>query len=150
MTADETATESLESILESDVTPTEDGDPVFDAAWQARIFGLSVSMRGEDGVFKWESFQQRLAEEIAASEDSDATTDRETDPEDSATPDDIEEEYYRQWLAAFERLLVENGHVDPAQLDERTAEFAAGDRTAAEFVEGDHESAHGHEHQHSH
>lgn len=124
--------EDLREVLDAETTPTEDGDPVFDAAWQARIFGLSVSMRGEDGVFEWEAFQGRLAEEIAADEQSTAT--------------DLEADYYRQWLAAFERLLLEEGHLDREQLEQRAAEFADGDRTAAEFVEGDHEGEHGHHH----
>lgn len=129
--------DDLREILDSEQTPTADGDPVFEAAWQARIFGLSVSMRGEDGVFEWESFQQRLADEIASENGTTA-------------PEELEEGYYRQWLSAFERLLIENDHVDPAQLEERAAEFANGDRTAAEFVEGDHESDHNHEHPHGH
>lgn len=136
--------DTLRAILESDATPTEDGDPVFEAAWQARLFGLSVSMRGEDGVFEWESFQQRLAEEIATDDDSVASDGR------AVTADDLEDGYYRQWLAAFERLLVENGHVDREQLQKRAAEFANGDRTAAEFVEGDHEHDNGHEHERDH
>jgi nitrile hydratase len=127
--------DDIREILAFEQTPTEDGDPVFEAAWQARVFGLSVSMRGEDGVFEWESFQRRLADEIASEDES-------------APPEDIEAGYYRHWLSAFERLLIENGHVDPAQLEERAAEFANGDRTAAEFVEGEHESDHDHGHDH--
>lgn len=127
--------DGLREILEFEQTPTENGNPVFEAAWQARVFGLSVSMRGEDGVFEWESFQRRLADEIASGDES-------------AAPEDIEDGYYRHWISAFERLLIENGHVDPAQLEERAAEFANGDRTAAEFVEGEHESDHEHAHDH--
>lgn len=137
--------DDLQEILASESVPTEDGDPVFEKAWQARIFGLAVAMRedgdgGDDesqGVFEWKSFQERLAEEIATDE---------TD----VTPDDVDDQYYHQWLAALERLLVESGHVDEHRLQDRTAEFAAGDRTAAEFVEGEHEADHGHQHDHDH
>lgn len=130
--------DDLRKLLDAEKAPTEDGDPVFEAAWQARIFGLSVSMRGEDGVFEWESFQQRLADQIAAEEPA---------PETGApTAEDLESDYYHQWLAAFERLLLEEGHLDRGQLQRRTAEFADGDRTAAEFVDGDHEQEHGHHH----
>jgi nitrile hydratase accessory protein len=133
----------LRELLDAERAPTEDGDPVFEAAWQARIFGLSVSMRGEDGVFEWESFQQRLAEEIATEEAPEAPGTG------ASTGEDLERDYYRQWLAAFERLLLEEGHLDREQLQRRAAEFADGDRTAAEFVEGDHEQGHG-QHHHEH
>lgn len=126
--------ESLRAILEAEETPTEGGEPVFGAAWQARIFGLAVAMRGENGAFEWTSFQERLAEEIA----DDEATER-TRAEAADTPDGIEETYYRQWLDALERLLVEDGHIDEGALRRRTAEFLEGERTAAEFVEGDHE-----------
>jgi nitrile hydratase accessory protein len=135
--------DDLRELLDAEKAPTEDGDPVFEAAWQARIFGLSVSMRGEDGVFKWESFQQRLAEEIATEEAPEAPG------MGASTGEDLERDYYRQWLAAFERLLLEEGHLDREQLQRRAAEFADGDRTAAEFVEGDHEQGHG-QHHHEH
>lgn len=135
--------DDLRELLDAERAPTEDGDPVFEAAWQARIFGLSVSMRGEDGVFKWESFQQRLAEEIATEEAPEAPGIG------ASTGEDLERDYYRQWLAAFERLLLEEGHLDREQLQRRAAEFADGDRTAAEFVEGDHEQGHG-QHHHEH
>jgi nitrile hydratase accessory protein len=135
--------DDLRELLDAEKAPTEDGDPVFEAAWQARIFGLSVSMRGEDGVFKWESFQQRLAEEIANEEAPEAPG------MGASTGEDLERDYYRQWLAAFERLLLEEGHLDREQLQRRAAEFADGDRTAAEFVEGDHEQGHG-QHHHEH
>lgn len=135
--------DDLRELLDAEKAPTEGGDPVFEAAWQARIFGLSVSMRGEDGVFKWESFQQRLAEEIATEEAPEAPG------MGASTGEDLERDYYRQWLAAFERLLLEEGHLDREQLQRRAAEFADGDRTAAEFVEGDHEQGHG-QHHHEH
>ena len=135
--------DDLRELLDAEKAPTEDGDPVFEAAWQARIFGLSVSMRGEDGVFKWESFQQRLAEEIATEEAPEAPG------MGASTGEDLERDYYRQRLADFERLLLEEGHLDREQLQRRAAEFADGDRTAAEFVEGDHEQGHG-QHHHEH
>lgn len=146
---DNATEESLRAVLEAEGVPTEGGDPVFGEAWQARIFGLAVAMRGEDGAFEWTSFQERLAEEIA----DDAATER-MRVESADTPNGIEETYYRQWLDALERLLVEDGHIDEGALRRRTAEFLEGERTAAEFVEGEHEhDGAGHSHSetdHSH
>lgn len=105
--------------------PDLDSEPTFEAPWQARAFALAVAVT--DGFdLEWEAFQSRLVAEI----DADAV--------DAADP---EEGYYRQWLAALERLLVEDGYLDPGELTERVAAFEAGDRTAHEFVAGD---PHGH------
>jgi hypothetical protein len=49
----------------------------------------------------------------------------------------VEETYYEQWLAAFERLLADLDVVDPDELRDRAAAFAAGDRDASEFVDGE-------------
>lgn len=122
--AGDQANDLIRSLLESDAIPHEDGDPTFERPWQARAFGLAVAMR--EGPVEWQSFQQRLADEIATGDST-------------ANPDAVEEEYYRRWLAALERLMIDGGHLTEEQLSRRTAEFADGDRTAAEFVEGEHE-----------
>jgi nitrile hydratase accessory protein len=130
--------DTVQEVLDAASVPTDDGDPVFNEAWQARIFGLAVAMRGQGGVYEWKSFQQRLSDEIAAAEGA-------TD-EAASTPDAIEDEYYHQWMSALERLLIERGHVDKSKLRRRTVEFMEGERTAAEFVEGEHH----HDEEHNH
>lgn len=45
--------------------------------------------------------------------------------------------YYEQWHAALEHLLVSQGLFDTARIDARATAFAAGERTAEEFVRGD-------------
>ena len=117
---------ALRALLEAEGAPNADGDPAFASPWQARAFGLAVAMRGEGGPVDWQSFQERLAAEVEAS----------PGPDD---PETLEDEYYRQWLAALERLLVDEGYLTGERLRRRAAEFADGDRTAAEFVEGHHE-----------
>ena len=98
--------------------------PTFEAPWQARSFALAVALT-EDRP--WETFQRRLVDEI----------DR-----DESRP------YYEQWLAALERFVLGEDLLDTSAVVDRTDEFAAGDRTAHEFVEGD---PHGHsEHEHDH
>jgi nitrile hydratase accessory protein len=104
----------------TDSTPAPGADaPTFDAPWQARAFAIAVAITDEsaaDGL-RWAEFQDRLVDEIDA--------------------DDGEAAYYRQWLAALERLLIERDLLDPGDLVERVAAFEAGDRDAHEFVEGD-------------
>ena len=119
-----------------------DDEPAFEEPWQARAFALTVQLteRGE-GDLPWETFQERLVEEIEADdEDVDGT-----DPVEAT-----EDVYYEQWLRALERLLVEEGFVDEDELAERALEFEAGDRDAAEFVIGEHGHDHSHDHSHSH
>ena len=101
--------------------------PTFEEPWQARAFGIAVALYDDGAGFEWSAFQERLIEEVRR-DDTGAT--------DAGA---LEGVYYEQWLAALERLLVEDGAIDPGELAERAASFAAGDRTAEEFVEGDRE-----------
>ena len=100
--------------------PGEDA-PTFDAPWQARAFAVAVALTDEDDL-PWDAFQSRLVAEIDAGD---------------ADGDDPEEVYYRQWLGALERLLVEEGLLASGELTDRAAAFEAGDRSAHEFVAGD-------------
>jgi nitrile hydratase accessory protein len=103
----------------------DENGPTFDEPWQARAFGIAVALYDDGAGFEWSAFQERLIEEVQAD-----------DPEvDDAAA--LEGVYYEQWLAALERLLVEDGVIDPGELEDRAASFAAGDRTAEEFVAGE-------------
>lgn len=108
----------------TDSTP-EPGDdaPTFDAPWQARAFALAVALTDEhaDETLTWQEFQTRLVEEVSA--------DRE-----NGEPEAV---YYRQWLTALERSLVEREILDYGDLAARVAAFENGDRDGHEFVEGD-------------
>lgn len=119
------ADERIESLIDAASAPEGDDAPVFEAPWQARVFGLAVSMERDAGQFEWQSFQERLAVEIGTDEISDTEA--------------VEEDYYQRWLSALERLMIDEGHLTEQRIRDRAREFADGDRTAAEFVEGDHE-----------
>jgi nitrile hydratase accessory protein len=87
--------------------PRANGELVFAAPWESRVFGMAVALH-DDAAYPWDEFRDRLIAEIARAEAAgEAST------------------YYERWLAALERLLVERGWVDPAALDVRTAEIAA-------------------------
>ncbi len=102
----------------------EDG-PTFEEPWQARAFGIAVALHDDGAGFEWPAFQERLIEEV-----------QREDPG-VADAEALEGVYYEQWLAALERLLVEDGVIESGELEGRAAEFAAGERTAEEFVEGE-------------
>jgi nitrile hydratase accessory protein len=103
--------------------PRKNGELVFEAPWEGRVFGMAVAL-SDRRLYDWEEFRQRLIGEIAQADAGGAAT-----------------SYYERWLAAFESLLVGRGFVMPAELDERTAEYASGER------DDDHD--HG-EHEHDH
>ena len=89
-----------------DGLPRKNGELVFDAPWQSRAFGMAVVM-SEQGSYPWEEFRGRLVEEVGAEPDR---------------------EYYATWLQALERLLLEQGLVERAELERRRSEYLAMER----------------------
>src|SRR5918999_5913143 len=98
----------IEDLGDSLAVPRKNGELVFVAPWEGRVFGMAVAL-GDNRVYDWDEFRDRLAAEIAAAE---------------AHADDSG--YYERWLASFERLLLETGAVTAEELDTRTAEFVTG------------------------
>ena len=149
-------TSRRESLTDPNGNPASEAERTFDAPWQARAFAIAVATaRGGEG--SWEEFQKRLAAEIER-------TDLETVPADAGIEEgehgekSSEEAYYEQWLGALSRLLVESGTLTAEEIAARTQEFADGDRTAEEWVDGERDHTHGeghahgsdHEHAHDH
>jgi nitrile hydratase accessory protein len=84
------------------------GELVFNQPWESRAFGMTVALR-ESHPFEWESFRVRLEREIAA-----------------AGPADDGTRYYEYWLAAFERLLTDEGLLSSEELADRGGEYRKG------------------------
>jgi nitrile hydratase accessory protein len=112
--------------------PRSNGELIFDAPWQGRLFGLVVHL-SKSGVFTWDEFKAHLIAVIGAGGEDDVC--------DPAV-------YYRQFGEAFCRLAEEKGFFDAPALDERTAVEALlldhGDH------DHDHDHPHGHDHPHDH
>jgi nitrile hydratase accessory protein len=88
--------------------PRKNGELVFAAPWEGRIFGMAVALSDRQ-AFPWDAFRDRLAAEIAiAEQEHDGSS------------------YYERWLASFERLLLEMQVVSAEELDARTAEEVTG------------------------
>lgn len=102
--------------------PRSNGELVFDAPWQGRLFGLVVHLC-ESGAFEWDEFKVHL---IAAIEGS--GIDETCDPA----------VYYRQFGEAFCRLAAEKKFFDVDALQART------DIEARRLAHDDHD--HDHEH----
>ena len=99
--------------------PRANGELVFDAPWQTRVFGATVALY-EAGRFEWPEFQQRLIDAIAAHEASIATT-GEADGHDGAGDYD----YWGCWLDAFRSLAAEHGWAGAQTLHDLEHELEA-------------------------
>jgi nitrile hydratase accessory protein len=74
--------------------PRRNGELVFAAPWESRVFGVTISLY-RAGHFQWEEFRRLLIEEIAAWEKQGEAR--------------AEWSYYARWAAALERLLASKG-----------------------------------------
>jgi nitrile hydratase accessory protein len=103
--------------------PRANGELVFDAPWQGRLFGLVVHLC-QTGAFEWNDFKVHL---IAAIEESGI--------EDTCDP----AVYYRQFGAAFCRLAQQKEFFDSAALDVRA------DAESRRLAHADHDHDHDHD-----
>jgi nitrile hydratase accessory protein len=88
--------------------PRRNGELVFDAPWESRLFGLTMSLH-RAGRFDWEEFRRFLIDEI-----------REWERRGS----EAHWSYYTRWQSALERLLHAKGLCAPAELAERLTTLA--------------------------
>jgi len=75
--------------------PRRNGELVFEAPWQGRVFGAAVGVVERLGL-EWKAFQHRLIAEIAAHPEA---------------------PYYDCWVATLERLVLDSGAVTAAELE---------------------------------
>jgi hypothetical protein len=80
--------------------PRSNGELVFDAPWQARVFGLAAAVVETRFAGDREPFRQRLIAAIA---------------------DDPERPYWDSWAVALEDLVTTNGLLPDGAVDERVA-----------------------------
>ncbi|MCQ4160376.1 nitrile hydratase accessory protein [Roseomonas sp. GC11] len=81
--------------------PQAEGEPVFEAPWQAQAFAMVLALH-EAGCFAWTEWAQTLGGEIAR----------------GGKP------YYEHWLDALERIVAEKGIASSALLEARRAAWA--------------------------
>ncbi|HMB35592.1 MAG TPA: nitrile hydratase accessory protein, partial [Methylomirabilota bacterium] len=98
---------NMEGVI---AVPRKNGELVFEAPWEGRVFGMAVALY-DQRHYAWEEFQRSLIDEIARVGEGEEAL-----------------RYYERWLASFERVLVEKGLVSRAELDDRTEAFEFGER----------------------
>ena len=86
--------------------PRRNGEPLFNEPWESRVFGAAVALC-ERGTFEWDEFRERLIAEIA------------TGSAKATEPAHPPATYYEHFLAALERLLIDKGICDQAELSQQ-------------------------------
>jgi nitrile hydratase accessory protein len=84
----------MKDVPEVPGLPCDAEGPVFGAPWQAQAFAMTLALY-ERGLFTWPEWAEVLAACIAAAP--------------AAPGEDAGDAYYRQWLAALERMVAAKG-----------------------------------------
>jgi nitrile hydratase accessory protein len=95
---------ALDRMPPTAAPPRQNGELVFEAPWQGRVFGMALAL-AERGAYPWDVFRDRLIAEIQGGA---------PDADDTLPPAEV---YYRHWLAALEALLVDRELLDPADIE---------------------------------
>jgi nitrile hydratase accessory protein len=90
--------------------PRRNGELVFAAPWESRVFGITMALY-EQGRFEWDEFRGRLIAAIGR--------------EERAHPVGAQFPYYACWLAALEELLAAKGVCAEEALRARAGALAA-------------------------
>ncbi len=101
--------------------PMANGELLFEAPWQARVFGMARAL-SEQGLYTWDEFREALIAAIARWE--------------SSHRDTGEYAYYDCFVEALETLLVRRGALESDAVSVRHGEIEA--------------RPHGHDHHHEH
>jgi nitrile hydratase accessory protein len=88
--------------------PRRNGELVFQAPWESRLFGVTISLN-RAGMFAWDEFRDLLIEEIRAWERQGRAR--------------AEWSYYELWAAALERVLASKGLCGAGDLARRVHEL---------------------------
>ena len=86
------------------------GEVVFEAPWQGRVFGMA-RLLCEQGLYEWDEFRAALIEQV--------------DGWDRAHESGEAYEYFDLFLAAFTGLLARKQVCDASEIVTRTEAFAA-------------------------
>jgi len=88
--------------------PRQNGELVFAAPWESRLFGLTMALH-RAGRFEWEEFRRLLIDEIQSWQ--------------RAHPSGEAWSYYERWQVAFERLLATKDLCGEPELTARQAQL---------------------------
>ena len=81
--------------------PRRNGELVFHAPWQARLFGITLDLV-EAGHWQWSDFQRSLIEQIRRDDAQTTPSPSTLAQDDPALQQERQNRYWLQWLRAFE------------------------------------------------
>jgi nitrile hydratase accessory protein len=90
--------------------PRSNGELVFEAPWESRLFGMTMALI-ESGAFAWREFQEELVAAIRGWESNVAARDQ--------------YRYYDRWREALERVVARRAICSTHDLEARAEAFAA-------------------------
>ena len=100
-----------ELLLDRELAPPlENGEVIFAAPWEGRVFGMARRL-SEEGLYTWDEFRAHLISAIA-------------DWEADHAPGD-EYRYFDHFLIALQSVLAEKSLLDADAVQQRCAEFEA-------------------------
>ena len=94
--------------------PRDDDGPVFREPWEAQAFAMTLKLH-QAGCFTWREWAERLGAEIAA-----------------AGEPDLGNHYYRHWLSALEKIVIEKQLLPAADLRRRKQQWEQAARETAQ------------------
>lgn len=104
------------SLMGSEEAPPRDnGQLAFNRSWEQVAFAMAIAL-SKKGYYEWEEFRQNLMATISEWESEHELNDPTWD-------------YYQRWYAVLEKLVLEAGIVDQADLDEKLSALLNCERT---------------------
>jgi nitrile hydratase accessory protein len=89
--------------------PRENGSLSFKHSWEQVVFAIAIAL-SKKGYYEWEDFRQNLIAMIGEWESEHDLEDKTWD-------------YYQRWYAVLEKLVLETGLVERADLEKKSALF---------------------------
>ncbi len=108
--------------------PRHNGELVFQAPWESRVFGIAIALR-DSGRLDWQEFREQLIAEIASADAAILAAEAGSERPPTGA-------YYRHWQRALERVLDRRRLCTDAEIGGRASELA--------------ERPEGHDHPHDH
>lgn len=108
-------------LVDPNAPPRSNGELLFARPWEGRAFGMAIAL-SKKGHYEWEDFRQGLISAIA-------------EWEATHCKDDPDWDYYMRWLLALERLTLDSDLISPEELEQRTAEMIAQEKTALSAIQ---------------
>ncbi|GAC1400446.1 MAG: hypothetical protein NVSMB52_14040 [Chloroflexota bacterium] len=98
--------------------PRQNGELIFVAPWEGRVFSMALALH-QAGIFAWWEFSEQLSLEIAGQTSGSIDVHPNLDKDNDSV-------YYSQWLAALEKLIERKGLTTLLDVEIRTREYESG------------------------